>query len=182
MQTDVRVITATNRNLEREVAAGRFRMDLYYRLNVFPITLPPLRDRKGDIPLLADHFNAFYCAKMGKSKLSISESALNELLQHDWPGNIRELEHAVERAVLLSGNNGIKTIFIPDRSEKISILDKKIKTIEENERDHIISVLKKCNGKLSGKGGAAELLGINASTLNSRIKKLNISKTKNEYR
>jgi len=180
IKTDVRIIAATNRNLEKEVAAGRFRMDLYYRLNVFPLTLPPLRERREDIPVLARHFVELYSRKLGKPLPAIADNVIDELMKHSWPGNIRELEHVIERAVLLARDSMIRHIPLPGH-EKIQQEDR-IKTMEENERDHIISVLKKCKGKLSGKGGAAELLGINASTLNSRIKKLNIERVKDEFR
>lgn len=179
IKVDVRIIAATNRNLEKEVAEGRFRMDLYYRLNVFPLQLPPLRERKEDIPLLARHFIEYYCKKLGKPPLSITDAAVQELQQYHWQGNVRELEHAMERTVLLTQENQIKHIFLPGRiNEATAPTDSKIKTMEENERDHIIEVINKCNGKISGKGGAAELLNINVSTLNSRIKKLGIFRTK----
>lgn len=178
IKTDVRIIAATNRNLEKEIAEGRFRMDLYYRLNVFPLLLPALRERKEDIPLLVAHFIEYYAAKSGKPAPAITEAAMNELLGYHWPGNIRELEHAIERTVLLTPDAVIKQVHIPVNKNGGAYSSNKIKTIEENEKDHIIEVLKKCNGKIFGKGGAAELLGLNVSTLNSRIKKLGIHKTK----
>jgi DNA-binding NtrC family response regulator len=184
IKIDVRIIAATNRNLEKEVAEGRFRMDLYYRLNVFPILLPALRERKEDIPVLAHYFAEYYSRKIGRSQVEIPDKIMNDLVAHDWPGNIRELEHAIERSVLLAEGKAISQVKMPEFSLKEETLkevaapyqEHKIKTIEENERDHIIQVLRKCNGKVFGKGGAAELLGINASTLNSRIKKLGIEK------
>lgn len=179
IKTDVRIIAATNRNLEKEVADGRFRMDLYYRLNVFPLVLPALRERNEDIPLLTRHFIEHYCKKLGKPPLTISDTAMKELQDNHWHGNVRELEHIIERTVLLTQDNLIKHIFLPGRvNEAAAPANAKIKTMEENERDHIIEVIKKCNGKISGKGGAAELLDINVSTLNSRIKKLGIFRTK----
>ncbi|SHL96812.1 sigma-54 dependent transcriptional regulator [Chitinophaga sp. CF418] len=182
IKVDVRVVAATNRNLEKEVAEGRFRMDLYFRLNVFPITLPPLRDRQEDIPLLANHFIEMSCKRIGKSTYRITDPAIVRLKKYSWPGNVRELEHIIERSVLLSPHGVIEHVPISDGFDENVNTVGKIKTMEENERDHIIDVLKKCNGKLSGKGGAAELLGINASTLNSRIRKLNIQKVKNVFR
>lgn len=187
IKTDVRIIAATNRNLEKEIAEGRFRMDLYYRLNVFPILLPSLRERKEDIPILAHYFAEYYSRKIGRSQVEIPDKVMNDLVAHDWPGNIRELEHAIERSVLLAEGKAISQVVTPEFGHKQELVQEvvatpvnkphnKIKTIEENERDHIIQVLKKCNGKVFGKGGAAELLGINASTLNSRIKKLGIEK------
>ena len=173
---DVRVIAATNRNLEKEVAEGRFRMDLYFRLSVFPLTIPPLRERKEDIPLLTQHFIEYYSKKIGRSIKGISPDLLNNLISHQWPGNVRELAHTIERAVLLSKDDEIKHINLTQINLIENRIESRVKTIEENERDHIIDVLKKCNGKVFGKGGAAELLDMNASTLNSRIKKLGIEK------
>jgi len=177
IKTDVRVIAATNRNLDIEVAEGRFRMDLYYRLNVYPITLPALRERGEDIPLLTAHFIKLYSGKFGKSLDGISENAMQDLLRHRWPGNVRELQHVIERSVLLCQENILQQVAVP-RVPLTHLPDERVKTIEENERDHIIEVLRKCQGKISGRGGAAELLGINVSTLNSRIRKLGILKTK----
>jgi DNA-binding NtrC family response regulator len=176
---DVRIIAATNRNLEKEIAEGRFRMDLYYRLNVFPITLPPLRERKEDIPVLATHFLHHYSQLTGKQVDSISDEAMQKLVQYDWPGNIRELENLVERSVLLADGRTISSIPLPQSHKKSNLIpdiSEKIKTIDENERDHIISALRKCNGKISGEGGAAELLNIHVSTLNSKIRKHEIRK------
>ena len=179
IKVDVRVITATNRNLEKEIAEARFRMDLYYRLNVFPITLPPLRERKEDIPLLAIHFTYLYSKKIGKPVNDISSEALKKLLLYDWPGNIRELENLIERSVLLAPGNIITDIVLPEQKNPMvgsTGLKGTIKTIEENERDHIIAALRSCSGKISGEGGAAELLNIHVSTLNSKIKKLGIKR------
>ena len=175
MQVDVRIIAATNRNLENEVAQHRFRMDLYYRLNVFPVTLPPLRDRKEDIPLLAQYFLELFSSRTGRSGMQLSDNVMNSLLNHSWPGNIRELEHSIERAVLLAKDNIIRQVYLSEQTAPVT--ENRVKTMEENERDHIIAVLKKCNGKIFGKGGAAEILGMNTSTLNSRMKKLGIERT-----
>lgn len=176
IKTDVRVIAATNRNLEKEVAEHRFRLDLYYRLNVFPLILPSLRERREDIPILANYFAEYYCKKIGKQPAVITTGAMDNLLKHTWPGNIRELENTIERSVLLMQDNTIKNVLLPLPHEKEPVMEAKTKTIEENERDHIINVLIQCQGKIFGKGGAAEILGINSSTLNSRIKKLGINK------
>jgi two-component system response regulator HydG len=179
MKIDVRIIAATNRNLEKEIAEGRFRMDLYYRLNVFPITLPPLRERKEDIPLLAIHFMRQYARATGKQVNDISGDVMEKIVRYDWPGNIRELENLVERSVLLATGKVITNISLPELFKKETVLfeePRPIKTIEENERDHIIAALKKCNGKIFGEGGAAELLNIHVSTLNSKIKKHGIRK------
>jgi len=174
---DVRIITATNRNLEKEVAEGRFRLDLYYRLNVFPIELPALRQRKEDIPALVNHFIAKYNQKPAGADTHISGAALELLLNYEWPGNIRELEHLIERSMLLSRNQEQLDIDLPpDHNNPTSQTNgsSKVKTMEEMERDHIMSILKICNGKIFGPGGAAELLNIPSTTLNSKIKKLGI--------
>ena len=179
IKINVRVIAATNKNLEKEVAEGRFRLDLYYRLNVFPIELPPLRERIEDIPALAYHFINIYNRKSGKRITELSENVLKSLMSYDWPGNIRELENLIERSVLLAKSTIIEAVSIPASQKKdISAVDKTFatKTIHENERDYIIEVLKKCNGRVWGIDGAAELLNIPPSTLKSKMKKLGISK------
>ncbi|HEX6432413.1 MAG TPA: sigma 54-interacting response regulator [Niastella sp.] len=179
IKIDVRVIAATNKNLEKEVADGRFRLDLYYRLNVFPITLPALRDRKEDIPALAYHFMNYYNHKAGKKISGVSENVLRKMMAYNWPGNIRELEHLMERSVLLAKGMAIEDILLPTvtKSDGIAVPEETtMKTIEENERDYIISVLKKCNGRIWGPGAAAEILNINPSTLKSKMKKLGIKK------
>lgn len=174
---DVRIIAATNRNLEEELAAGRFRLDLYYRLYVFPISLPSLRDRKEDIPALIKHFINLYSAKNGIKAPILADQLLQEMLSYDWPGNIRELEHVIERGILMSENSIIKEIQLPfSKKSQIEEMTQEfsIKTIHDNERDYITFILKRCNGKVSGVGGAAEILNIPASTLNSKMKKLGI--------
>jgi DNA-binding NtrC family response regulator len=179
VKVDVRVIAATNKNLEKEVAEGRFRLDLYYRLNVFPIELPPLRERIEDLPVLVDHFINIYNRKSGKRITGLSDKALKSMMTYDWPGNIRELEHLIERSVLLAKGTVIEEISIPTIQKKETASVNKsysLKTIHENERDYIIEVLKKCNGRIWGIGGAAALLNIPPSTLKSRMKKLGISK------
>ena len=177
-KVNVRIIAATNRNLEEEVAAGRFRMDLYYRLNVFCVKIPPLRQRREDIPLLADHFLAQYNRQERKQINGFAESVLQSMISHYWPGNIRELENFVARSVLITTGPVITTSDLPvntgnNLSQRVQ---SQVKSMAQQEKDHIISVLTRCNWKLHGKGGAAELLQINASTLRSRMKKLGISK------
>jgi len=179
IKVDVRIIAATNRNLEKGVEEGKFRSDLFYRLNVFPITLPPLRNRKEDIPVLAAHFLHKYVKNTGKKISSISIKAMEELMAYDWPGNVRELEHLMERSILMTSGNTVKEMHLPVSRKEFNVQDgegDRIKTFEENERDYIIKVLAKCNGKIFGRGGAAELLEINVGTLNSKIKKLGIQK------
>lgn len=178
LKIDVRIIAATNRNLEREVAEGRFRLDLYYRLNVFPVGLPPLRGRKEDIPELVDYFIRYYNRKTGRSITGISEKVAVKFNDYHWPGNIRELEHLIERGILLAKGTVIEDVLLPvfQREPTAAATEYRIKTIEENERDHILDVLKKCNGKIWGVDGAAELLNIPPSTLKSKMKKLGIKK------
>lgn len=174
---DVRIVAATNRQLEEEVAAGRFRMDLYYRLYVFPINIPPLRERKEDIPALINHFISIYGKSIGRQDAFFSKKALAQLMDYNWEGNIRELQHIVQRSLLLS-NEDIEIAFadLPTKKDnnKTGFEQYAIKTINENERDYIIYILQKCKGKISGTNGAAEILDIHPSTLNSRIKKLGI--------
>lgn len=182
-KVDVRIISATSRNLEKEVADGRFRMDFYYRLNVFPLHLPPLRERRDDIPALVDYFLDIHCRNFEKSAMAVSPKVMEMLTLYSWPGNIRELEHLIERAVLMCEGNTINHITLP---EKIDYTppprEERVKTIQENEREHIIEVLRRCNGKIFGKGGAAELLSMNVSTLNYRIRKLGINKEELRFR
>jgi two-component system response regulator HydG len=174
----VRIIAATNRNLEEEIAAGRFRMDLYYRLNVFPVLLPPLRERKDDIILLGTHFIKLYAHRLGKPIAGFTDDIIKKMLSYSWPGNVRELENLMERSALLARGTLINSLILPDNSKTFTnIHDKgRVKTIEEIERDHILMVLEKCAWKVSGRGGAAEILNINVSTLNSKIKKLGITR------
>ena len=178
IKINVRIIAATNRILEKEVAEGRFRLDLYYRLNVFPITLPALRERKEDIPALAYHFMNYYNHKTGKKVSGISDAVLKNMMTYNWPGNIRELEHLIERNILLAKGTMIEDVSLPTISKATTpdIELVRIKTIHENERDYIISVLRKCNGRIWGKGAAAEILNLPPSTLKSKMKKLGIKK------
>lgn len=177
IRLDVRVIAATNRNLEKEVAEGRFRLDLYYRLCAFPIELPPLRDRKDDIPLLAAHFLKAFTNKTGR-EMKIAPNAMEQLLQYHWPGNIRELQHVVERSAVLSSFTSIEEFLFPVNISKKDNLSQNTapQSMEEAERTHIINALKKCNNRIYGPGGAAELLKLPPTTLASKIKKLGIDK------
>jgi formate hydrogenlyase transcriptional activator len=179
IKTDVRIIAATNRNLQREIQQGNFRSDLYFRLNVFPIIIPPLRERREDIPILAAHFLIKHAKIGAKRGMNFSSRVLKELTAYHWPGNVRELEHLIERSILLTNGPTINQIHLPVAdSDDMRHLhpDTYIKTIDEVEREHIISVLKKCNGKVSGIGGAAEKLKIPATTLYSKIRRLKIKK------
>jgi len=175
---NVRVLAATNKDLEEEVAGGRFRIDLYYRLNVFPLLLPALRERKADIPLLVDHFLKKYGTRDGRPVPVLSSEMMDRLLEYHWPGNIRELENTIQRNVVLAKGPVIESLemFASKKIAGSGNSDNKFKTMIEMERGHILSVLESCNWKISGKGGAAEILDVNVNTLNSRIKKLGIEK------
>ncbi len=230
IRTDVRVIAATNRNLEEEVRAGRFRADLYYRLHVFPVTLPPLRERREDIPLLARHFARVYAHKCNREDRGIAESALQELQAYPWPGNIRELENLIEQATILQEHPGPlgmgnllrqkhgKGAIAPtrraepagramsapahnggtglpggdlervldvlqqiqgkfaDKDQAARVLNTQPYKLEEVERIYVLSVLSRTGGRIRGEGGAAEVLGVKPTTLESRIAKLGIRK------
>ena len=182
-KVDVRIIAATNRNLEEAVANGEFRADLYYRLNVFPIVNPPLRERREDIPLLAKYFTNKYAAKTNKKITSVSKKTLQLLEMRPWPGNIRELENIIERAVVL--NHGPK-LEISEWQEN-SILgntqtpnpEAGFETLAQHERKHIVAALARTNGRVTGASGAGKLLGINDKTLQSRMRKLSLSRQPN---
>jgi PAS domain S-box-containing protein len=172
IKVDVRVIAATNRNLEEEVRRGRFREDLWYRLSIFPITVPPLRERMEDIALLVDFFVDKISKRLGKSIESIPTSVMNALQDYHWPGNIREFENVLERAVINS--SGPKLHLVDELKKAPKDLAAAKKTLNEVERDYIVRVLEQTNWKVSGKNGAAEILGLNRSTLRARIRKLDI--------
>jgi two-component system, NtrC family, response regulator HydG len=176
IKVNVRVVAATNRSLEKEVAEGRFRLDLYYRLNVFPIELPLLRERKEDIELLAHFFLKKYAAASKRNINSISNKAIEQLLNYPWPGNIRELEHLMERTVLLTRTSEIESFDLPKVMEQQNGSSGILKSMEEMERDHIMNALESSGGKVSGLGGAAELLKMQPQTLYSKMKKLGIDK------
>ena len=175
IKVDVRVIAATNRSLGAESKNGKFRDDLFYRLNVFPITIPTLRDRKDDIPMLVQFFVERKSKKYGKVFKNINKSDLNHLSQYDWPGNIREMRNVIERAVI---NSESETIRLDLFYQAVNNKDKlhSSSSLEELEKEHILKVLRETNWRVSGEAGAAEKLGMNPSTLRSRIKKLNIPK------
>jgi formate hydrogenlyase transcriptional activator len=178
IRTDVRVITATNRNLEREVAEGRFRMDLYYRLNVFPVHVPSLRERADDIPVLVDYFVARLASRMGKRIRQIERRTLEAMQQYFWPGNIRELQNVIERGVILAEDDVFRLergtlepesrSHIPARSES--------EPSRSHQKTEIEAVLRETRGRISGPDGAAARLRIPASTLESRIRALRINK------
>jgi formate hydrogenlyase transcriptional activator len=177
---DVRIVAATNRDLEKEVDEGRFRADLYYRLNTFPISLPSLRERPDDIPLLATHFIQKLSKNIGTKITAVSRDVLEQIMNYDWPGNIRELEHVIERSILLSDDDKLRQIHLPCRKSK-GVAEGSgnrpgVKTIAEIERDHIIHVLRQCKGRVAGFTGAAKSLGVPPSTLTSKLKRLGIQK------
>ncbi|MCP3940742.1 MAG: AAA domain-containing protein [Desulfobacteraceae bacterium] len=179
IKSDFRLLTATNRNLEKEVERKNFRSDLFYRLNIFPITIPSLKERKEDIPQLAQHFLQKYCVKIGKRFLSFPESEMAKLIKHNWPGNVRELENVIERATISSVGSIFQIQELVKKNNPLATPGLRSgMSLSEAERLHIIQALKETHWKIRGTGGAAELLEINASTLYSRMKKLDISKEK----
>ncbi|QSE97758.1 sigma 54-interacting transcriptional regulator [Fulvivirga lutea] len=176
IKVDVRLIAATNRDLEKAVEEGSFRSDLFYRLNVFPLYIPALRERKSDIRLLVNHFVQRYNQKLGKEVNKIPQSVISQLEKYNWPGNVRELENIIERAVIISPSNQLKLGDWFLSGTKSTQNDDKFETLEKFERNYILKVLHHTNWKISGPGGAAEVLGLKPTTLESRIKKLNISR------
>lgn len=179
IKVNVRIIAATNRNLELEVAQGRFRSDLFYRLNIFPILLPPLRNRKEDIPVLSSHFIKVLSRNIGKNITGVSAKVLEAMDRYSWPGNVRELEHMIERSILLATGTTIREMYFPEIDKKGIITDDaafQIKSLKQVERDHILEVIKICNGRISGPNGAAIKLGIPSTTLISKMEKLGIKK------
>ena len=177
-RVNVRVVAATHRDLEGMVLERQFRSDLYYRLNVVPISLPPLRERPEDIPLLAEYFVQRFAKKLGKSIEMIPSASMDGLRRYPWPGNIRELENVIERAVILSpgpvlriSNRDLSTRIVSQRNAD------RPQTLEEVERKHILTTLKETRWILSGPSGAAARLGLNRSTLYFRMKKLGIARS-----
>jgi transcriptional regulator with GAF, ATPase, and Fis domain len=176
IKVDVRIVATTNRNLEEEVRKGRFRQDLYYRINVFPITVPPLRQRKDDIPLLAQAFIERYARKLGKQITSIQKKTIKTLQDYPWPGNVRELESVLERAVILCSGPVLQL------ADKLDIssppMSSAIRTLEEVERNQIRKILSETRWHIEGKDGAAAILGLHPSTLRARMHKLGILRPK----
>jgi PAS domain S-box-containing protein len=174
IKVDVRIIAATNRDLEDDVEKRRFREDLWYRLNVFPITVPPLRERRDDISLLVHSFVNRLGKKLGKTIKTIPQRAIRELQEYPWPGNVRELENVIERAVINTQGSSLR---LADRLEKTrapTSEEEQARTLEEMERTHITKTLEKTYWKVSGADGAAVLLGLNPNTLRGRMRKLGI--------
>jgi len=188
LRTDARLIAATNRDLEVMVAEQKFRSDLFFRLNVFPVHVPPLRERQGDIPLLVRHFAQQFSRRMKKVMETIPSAAMDALCRYHWPGNIRELQNVIERAVIISAGPALSVDVADLKSPKVSHPEERAATpnsatngalhhlLEETERQQVLQALKQCNWVVAGPHGAAALLGINRSTLQVRIRKLGISR------
>ena len=182
LRVDVRVISATSRNLTQMVGDREFRGDLYYRLNVFPIRLPALRERSEDIPLLVNHFVQIYSQRMHKSIEHVSMECMNAMLTHSWPGNVRELQNLVERAVILSPGKLLRvplaelnqTNSLEDNSAQST--DSRVVTLKDAEREHIIQALAETNWIIGGIKGAAARLGLKRTTLASKMRRMGISR------
>jgi formate hydrogenlyase transcriptional activator len=171
-RVNVRVVAATNQNLTMLVAERQFRMDLYYRLNVFPVAVPPLRHRLEDIPTLVAHFALKYAERMAKQIEKIPSDSMEALVRYPWPGNIRELQNFIERAVILSQGNVLRLPALPS----IAAAPNEPVTLEEAERDHILSALRESNWVVGGAHGAAARLGVKRTTLISKMRKRGLSK------
>jgi transcriptional regulator with GAF, ATPase, and Fis domain len=172
IKIDVRIVATTNRDLDEEVRQGRFRQDLFYRLNVFPITVPPLRLRKDDIPLMVQSFIERFSRKLGKQITSISKETMKTLQDYPWPGNVRELESIIERAVILSPG---PVLHLVDKLETSSPpISSIVRTLEETERNQIMKILEETGWRIEGHDGAAAILGLHASTLRARMHKIGI--------
>jgi len=174
IQVDVRLIAATNRNLKLLTEKGAFREDLWYRLNVFPITVPPLRQRKEDIPNLVEHFVRKSARKLGKTITSVSPRAMQSLQAHTWPGNVRELANVIERAVIQA--QGPVLHLLENLQQPGDEPAAAVRSLEEIEREHVIRTLDSCGWRIEGPYGAAKILGLNPSTLRARLAKLGIQR------
>jgi transcriptional regulator with GAF, ATPase, and Fis domain len=170
VKVDVRIIAATNRDLYEEMRLGRFREDLFYRLNIFPITIPPLRDRREDIPLLVEYFLEKFNRKLGKNIQNVTKDTMERLMAHAWPGNVRELESVIERAAIVSQGSALQVLDRFSAPGPAKAPDE-TKPLVELERDYINQVLRKTNWRIEGTHGAARILGINPSTLRGRMRK-----------
>jgi PAS domain S-box-containing protein len=176
--TDARIIAATNRNLEEDVKQGRFRQDLWYRLNVFPLSVPPLRERMDDIPLLVNFIINKVKKRIGSNVKVIPTQAMTELMTYSWPGNVRELENVIERAVIVSSGKtlNLKTPLKTFDPASSTLDDSSLKSLSQMEKDHILRALQKAHWNIAGEGGAADMLGLNSSTLRGRMRKHGISR------
>ena len=181
IKVDIRVIAATNRDLEKAIKKNTFRVDLFYRLNVFPLNALPLRERKEDIPILVHHFLEKHAARVNKKITNVEPIIMEQLMNYNYPGNIRELENLIERFMIISDGNKLELAGWGQPNRVLPISDNYFLSMEEMEIYHIKNALRKCKGKIFGKGGAAELLKMNGKTLSSRMVKLNIKKEQTLY-
>jgi formate hydrogenlyase transcriptional activator len=177
LHVDVRVVAATNANLRQMVSEKRFRSDLYYRLNVFPISVPSLRERAGDIPALVKHFVSLYAEKMNKVIQHIPESVMDIMVAHSWPGNIRELQNLVERSVIMTSGDVLAPPYDESLARSAAAKAAEPITLEDAERRHIRKILMETKGVISGANGAAARLGVKRSTLYFRMRKLGVSRS-----
>jgi formate hydrogenlyase transcriptional activator len=183
LKTDVRLIVASNRQLDAEVRAGRFRPDLWYRLNIFPITVPPLRQRAEDLPVLVAYFMQKHCLRLGRPLLDVSRATMSALQVHAWPGNVRELENVIERAAIVSRGKWAEILVddakVADLETSSSVQPASAagqRTLDDLQREHIRVTLEGVQWRVEGRGGAAQVLGLNPNTLRSRMRKLGISR------
>jgi formate hydrogenlyase transcriptional activator len=176
IRVDIRIVAATNQDLLQMVRERRFRADLFYRLNVFPIALPSLRDRPDDIPLLVHHFVRKFACRMNKEVSDISEEVMEALRNHDWPGNIRELQNVVERAVIRSSGPNLEIRFEELKRMVEGDAPTLMRTLDEAQRDHILEALRQSGGVVAGRNGAAVRLGLIRTTLQYRMRKLGIAR------
>ncbi len=179
IKVDVRIITATNRDLENEIINGNFRQDLWYRLNVFPITLPPLRKRVGDIPLLVNEFVNRFSKKIGRGITKIPDNTMETLKRYPWPGNIRELQNVIERAVINTPGAVLQLADTLEGSVEMDSTETQRRSLKDIECESILKVLEETNWKIEGENGAAVILGLNPSTLRGRMRKFGIRKKNN---
>jgi formate hydrogenlyase transcriptional activator len=179
-RVNVRVVAATNRDLLRMVEAKEFRADLYYRLSVFPVSLPPLRDRSEDIPVLARHFMTRYAERMNKAVEHIPAETMEAMLAYDWPGNIRELQNFMERGVILSAGSVFQPPFIPERRPSSAGVLAGRKTLEDAMREHILQALDQTKWVLGGRHGTAAYLGVARTTLIAKMRRLGIESSRNQ--
>jgi transcriptional regulator with GAF, ATPase, and Fis domain len=182
IKVDVRVIAATNRDLEKCVREGTFRQDLYYRLNVFPIVLPPLRERREDIPLLVRFLMTRFRARLGKRLDRVDEPSMRRMLNYAWPGNVRELENVLERAAILCNTPALEVSaeMLPVAATQKQEGALSNQSLEAVERSHLLTILKQTNWVIDGVGGAARILDVHPNTLRSRLKKLGIARPSHE--
>jgi len=179
LEVNVRLVAATNRDLAQLVAEGRFRGDLYYRLNVFPLLLPPLRERSEDIPRLVRHFTQRFARRMGRRIETIPSATMEALARYPWPGNIRELQNVIERAVILSPGPSLQVPLgdLQQAAAQVSVPTGQAVTLADAEREHILGALRETGGVVGGPKGAAARLGMKRSTLYKKMKNLGISRS-----